>query len=105
MTLNRSIFQFPLTCLAITFITFSAAGQEPSSTRALVTIPAIRGAVLAPNFRVADFKFETPDADTSAPDPPPDTASSNQPHQGIVKRSVHRIGEDQKRLYLAPFEV
>jgi hypothetical protein len=85
-------------------LSIAAAGQERSSTFLLLPTPAIRGTVLAPNFRVADFKYETLDADPSAPDAPPDTASSTEPHQGLIKRSVHRIGQDQKRLYLAPFE-
>jgi hypothetical protein len=102
MTLIKRKLHFTFATLAV--LSIAAAGQERSSTFPLLPTPAIRGTVLAPNFRVADFKFETPDAATSSPDALPDTSSSNEPHQGIVKRSVHRIGEDQKRLYLAPFE-
>jgi hypothetical protein len=103
MTLNRSILQFTLTSLAVTLITFPAAGQESSSVNALVTPPAARGTALASNFRVGDFRLET-QPDDPAPDGAPDTSAATDPHQGLVKRSVIRIGQDQKRLYLAPFQ-
>jgi len=40
----------------------------------------------------------------SFPAPGEATSSSGKPQPGLVKRSIKRIGEDQKRLYLAPFE-
>ena len=66
--------------------------------------PGIQGTAFVPNLRLPDFRFETLDENsTASPDAAPDTSSSkSQP--GLVKRSVKRIGEDQKRLYLAPFE-
>jgi hypothetical protein len=61
---------------------------------------------LAPNFRVAAYRLETRDADDAEPDSAPDTSTtpSGAEHEGLIKRSIHRIGQDQKRLYLAPFE-
>ena len=71
----------------------------------LLPAPGIEGTALAPNFRVADFRFETLDENSStSSDAAPDTSSSKS-RPGLVKRSVKRIGEDQKRLYLAPFEL
>src|SRR5258708_18869356 len=61
-----------------------------------------QGIALAPNFRVTDFRLET--VDESADPDSPDNSSSSKPREGLVKRSIKRIGEDQKRLYLAPFE-
>jgi len=59
---------------------------------------------LAPNFRVAAFRLQPLDADRAAPDAGPNTSAATEPQQGLVKRSVIRIGQDQKRLYLAPFK-
>lgn len=68
----------------------------------LLPAPSIQGIALAPNFRVTDFRLETVD-ESAAPDSP-GNSSSSKPREGLVKRSIKRIGEDQKRLYLAPFE-
>ena len=45
-----------------------------------------------------------PSHEDNATDGSPDTSSSTEPQEGIVKRSVTRIGRDQKNLYLAPFK-
>jgi hypothetical protein len=89
----------------------SAAGQESASMPVLLTPPQVRGTVLAPNFRVASFRENTPDEDNATPADTSDDTSDVSPdapagaeHQGFLKRSVKRIGADQKRLYLAPFE-
>src|SRR5260370_2122490 len=81
-----------------------AAGQESSSTPVLVRTPSIQGTTLAPNFRVAAFRAETPEEDNASPDAPSDASTDPAVHEGLVKRSIKRIGADQKRLYLAPFE-
>jgi hypothetical protein len=64
-------------------------------------IPQIQNeeTTLAPNFRVAAFRVVAADEDSAAPDAP-----AVAEHEGFVKRSLKRIGQDQKRLYLAPFE-
>jgi membrane-associated phospholipid phosphatase len=84
----------------------AAPCQQVSSTPDLLT-PAVQETTLAPNFRVADFRVVTLPADSAAPDTAPE-AASNTPagaeHEGLIKRSIKRIGQDQKRLYLAPFE-
>ena len=83
----------------------TANSQESFSTPA--ALPAtlqIQQTVLAPNFRVGNFRLETIDADDPAPDGAPDTSASNGEHQGFVKRSIRRIGEDQKNLFKGPFE-
>src|SRR5258708_27608903 len=81
-----------------------AAGQESSSTSVLVRAPSIQGTTLAPNFRVAAFRAETPEEDNASPDVPSDASTDPAVHDGLIKRSIKRIGADQKRLYLAPFE-
>lgn len=67
--------------------------------------PQPEARVLAPNFRVTAFRVETRDNDDLAPESPADTSTPADTDQdGTVKRSIRRIGQDQKRLYLAPFE-
>lgn len=103
MTLNKSILQSTLAGLAVTLLSSAATGQEASSVPVLLTRPTIQGTALAPNFRVAAFRVETSDEDSAAPEAPSD-APAGAEQQGFVKRSIKRIGADQKRLYLAPFE-
>ena len=112
-TLNKLTLQSTLICL-VALLSSSAVGQGLASTPALLTIPQVRGTVLAPNFRVAEFRVTTSDESENdedgnnvAPDAlldPPADYPAGAEHQGIIKRSVRRIGADQKRLYLAPFE-
>ena len=102
-TLNKPTLQSTLVGFAITLVSMSAAGQEASTTPALLTTPQLRGTALAPNFRVAEFRVTSSDENDAAPEAAPD-APAGAEHQGLIKRSVKRIGADQKRLYLAPFE-
>src|ERR1017187_8491022 len=111
MTLNKLSSCYTLACAAVAILSVAASAQQPAST---LLAPMIHGTALAPNFRVADFKVVTPDdaeaaapdaadAEAAAPDPLPDSPSTPV-HQGFIKRSFIRIGQDQKRLYLAPLE-
>ena len=102
--MNKSICHSTLAGLAAILLSVVAAGQEPSSAPVLVRLPSIQGTTLAPNFRVAAFRVETPDKDVASPDAPSDASTDPAVHDGLVKRSIKRIGADQKRLYLAPFE-
>jgi hypothetical protein len=101
--LNKSTLELTLASFLVTILSVAACSQEPSSVPMLLPAPAIHGIALAPNFRVSDFRVETLD-DGTASDAPSDSSSSSEPREGLVKRSVKRIGADQKRLYLAPFE-
>jgi membrane-associated phospholipid phosphatase len=56
----------------------------------------------APSFDRSQLSFPVEPATAVAAENSPDTSISSQ--EGLVKRSVKRIGEDQKRLYLAPFK-
>jgi len=81
-----------------------AQSQDKSFAPPLLLEPGVTGTTLAPNFRVGEFRLETatgenPDADT--PQTPPNGAEQ----EGLMRRSIRKIGQDQKRLYLAPFEV
>jgi hypothetical protein len=103
--LKISTLQLTWAALAVTVLAVTANSQESFSTPA--ALPAtlqIQQTVLAPNFRVGNFRLETIDADDPAPDGAPDTSASNGEHQGFVKRSIRRIGEDQKNLFKGPFE-
>lgn len=105
--MNKRTLPFPFIAL-VAFLSVSAAGQEVASTPALLTIDQVRGTTLAPNFRVAAFRVTSSneEGDTipgAAVDSLPD-APSGAEQQGFLKRSIKRIGSDQKRLYLAPFE-
>jgi len=89
----------------VSVLSIGVHGQEPFSvSRLRLPTPGIQGTPFAPNLRLPDFRFEALDENSPAsPDAPANTSSSkSQP--GLVKRSIKLIGEDQKRLYLAPFE-
>lgn len=92
--------------LAIAAFSVPCLSQEISSSPVPVLLsPQAEANVLAPNFRVTAFRVETPDTDSLAPDSPTDTSAPASTEQdGLVKRSIRRIGQDQKHLYLAPFE-
>jgi membrane-associated phospholipid phosphatase len=80
----------------------SSSIELPSARKSLLKS---QGTALAPNFRVGDFEFKTITAEAVEPEdktPISDSGSSQQ--EGLVKRSFVRIGEDQKRIYLAPFK-
>jgi membrane-associated phospholipid phosphatase len=101
--LNKPTIQTTFAVLAIPLLGIAAAAQASSSVPVLLTLPAIQGTALAPNFRVVDFRVEEPEENNATPDALPDAPTGAQ-QQGFMKRSIKRIGVDQKRLYLAPFE-
>jgi hypothetical protein len=88
----------------MTTAVFTLAASSQSVVPALSSAPEIRGTELAPNFRVAAFRLATSDADQAMADPRDSTATETDQHEGWIKRSVKRIGQDQKRLYLVPAE-
>jgi hypothetical protein len=102
MTLNQSTLRSTLAGLAVALAAVAASGQRPSAVPVLLPAQELRGTTLAPNFRVADFRVM--EDDDPAPENGPETSTKAATQDGLVKRSVKRIGEDQKRLYLAPFE-
>ncbi len=85
-------------------------GQTSEAIPELLPSLQVRGTALAPNFRVAPFRVrEVPEetsmetaADAAGADP--DANKGSDAHGGKVKRAIVLIGQDQKRLYLAPFE-
>jgi len=101
--LNKPTIQTTFAVLAIPLLGIAATAQESSSVPVLLTLPAVQGTTLAPNFRVADFRVDEPEELNATPDALPD-APTVAKQQGFMKRSIKRIGADQKRLYLAPFE-
>src|SRR5258706_14737278 len=100
--MNKSILQSTVAGLAIVLLSLAAPGQKSSSTTVFLPTPVIKGTALAPNLRMAAFRLPPLDADNTAPAPEGSEKSDTQ--EGLVKRSIKRIGADQKRLYLAPFE-
>ncbi len=90
--------------LACTLLCLASSAQEVPNSPVLLPLPQTQGTALAPNFRVVAFQLETLPDDNGQPDALPDTSYSSSQHESLVKRSVTRIGEDQRRLYLAPFE-
>jgi len=104
-TLIKSTLQLTLTAFAVTVLAVAAKSQESSSRIPfLPATPAIHVMTPAPNFRVGDFRLETLDADDPAPDDGPDTSATTGQQQGLVKRSIRRIGQDQKFIFRGPFE-
>ena len=102
--LHKLVLQSALPGLAVALLSVAASGQESSSPPVVPARPEIQGTVLTPNFRVAAYDWKTLHEDNGTPDSAPETSVVASPQQGIVKRSVIRIGKDQKHLYLAPFE-
>ena len=90
--------------LVITLFSISAPCQEGPSAPVLLLAPGSEGTALAPNFRVANFRMVTLDADTPVPDGPPNASAGDGRHEGLVRRSIRRIGQDQKLLFKGPFE-
>jgi hypothetical protein len=103
--LNKSTLQLTLAAFAAAQLAVAATAQESSSiTLVPPATPAIQQTALAPNFRVGDFRLEPLDADNSASDDAPNTSAGTDHQQGLVKRSIRRIGQDQKNLFRGPFE-
>jgi len=87
-------------------LSISAVGQDATSGPQLLPAPQAGEIILAHNFRVAAFRLDAVDlnGNDGARDAASNTSTATEPREGLVKRSVKRIGADQKRLYLAPFE-
>lgn len=100
----KPLLELTLAGLAVILFSVGALAQETSVTPVLLPESEMQATTLAPNFRVAAFRLETPVEDSDAPDNASSTSADSNPHDGLVKRSVKRIGQDQKRLYLAPFK-
>src|SRR5579863_2715166 len=104
---KQTLFHQPIFLgLASTLLSLVAYCQESSSAPVLLPALATQETTLAPNFRVAAFSLETDQADTDEQDSASNTltAPSGAQQEGLVKRSIKRIGQDQKHLYLGPFE-
>lgn len=102
MTLTKATLQLTLAALAVTVLAVVANCQE--STSPTPAVPAIQRTALRPAFRPGDFPLPTLDADNPAPGTGADTSAGAEQHQGLLKRSIIRIGQDQKHLYRGPFE-
>ncbi len=99
--MNKSILQLTAAALAIPVLAVAANSQESSSTTAATTIQSTPAAA---DFRLSDFRLETLDEDNPSPDGAPSSSTSTDHQPGLVKRSIIRIGQDQKHLYRGPFE-
>jgi len=104
-TLNKLIVPLTLAAWAVTILAATASSQESSSITPLPPVtPASRGTALASNFRVGDFRLETVDVDNPVPDDRTNTSTGADQREGLVKRSIRRIGQDQKFIFKGPFE-
>ena len=105
MTLNKSILQLTRAAFALTALAIAANSQESSPpTPVLPAAPTTQQMAPVPSFRIGDFRLETPDADSPSPDSAPDASAGSDQRPGLVKRSIIRIGQDQKFLFKGPFE-
>src|SRR5580704_8970537 len=105
MTLNESILQLTRAALAVTALAVAASSQESSpATPLLPAAPTTQQMASVRSFRIGDFRLETPNADSPSPDSPPDASANSDQRPGLVKRSIIRIGQDQKFLFKGPFE-
>jgi membrane-associated phospholipid phosphatase len=101
--------QLPTRFLATLFLGLTAAlfplaawSQGKPFTRFLPAPVESEDAPPASNFHVEALRLEPSSPEDGAPNG--DAAADSSQHKGLVKRSVERIGADQKRLYLAPFK-
>lgn len=93
------------TCVGVlSLLSLSAFSQDTPFNPELLQPAPIQETVLAPNLRVAAFRLQPLDEDSASHDAAPDSSAATEPQQGLVKRSITRIGQDQERLYLAPFK-
>lgn len=88
----------------VAILSIAASGQELSSPSFLLPTSAVPAATLAPNFRVGDFRLTALDAGSPSPEGEPDASTGEDQHPGLVRRSIRRIGQDQKLLFKGPFE-
>jgi hypothetical protein len=103
--LNKTTLALTLAAFAVTVLAVAANSQESSSiTLVLPAPPAIQQTAPVPNFRVGDFRLETLDEDNQTPDGTPNTSAGTETQQGLAKRSIIRIGQDQELLFRGPFE-
>ena len=106
--LNALLLQSTFASIALSLLSVAACGQESSPAVVLVNQLQPEGKTLAPNFRVADFRVTTAPDEAADMDEEGGGAALGAPNgaeqEGLLKRSAKRIGQDQKRLYLAPFE-
>jgi hypothetical protein len=106
MTLKKSILQPTLIGLAISFLSPAVAAQE-STVAPVFTAPAVQpmpALSQTSTLRIGDFRIESLDADNPLPDGPPDNSTATEHQPGLVKRSIIRIGQDQKFIFKGPFE-
>jgi hypothetical protein len=104
--LKKSILRLTHAALTVTALAGSANSQEsslPLITPLLAAAPATQQIAPLSNFRIGDFPLETLNADRS-PDGATDASADPDQQPGFVKRSVIRIGQDQKLLFKGPFE-
>src|SRR5579863_299792 len=102
--MNRPLFLRHSILLGVTSLLFCfpATCQQPSSYSQLpMASPMVQGPVVSPNFRVEELRLDDP---APASDSTPNVAAESDQEQGLVKRSIKRIGRDQEALYLAPFK-
>lgn len=110
---SQSIFA----TIALILLSLSAQGQSQNAENLspFPQSPDPQTKLLAPNFRVADFSLESSPGESSETvskevatvgvgDDASSANSSSSQQEGLIKRSVIRIGGDQKRIYLAPFK-
>jgi hypothetical protein len=102
--LNKPILQLTQAALLVAALAVAANSQESPVIAPLMPAASVSEQAPAPNFRTGDFRVETPNADNTSPDGAPDASADSDPRPGFMKRSIIRIGQDQKLIYKGPFE-
>ena len=103
--MNKSILQLTRAVLLVGALAVAANSQE--STLIMPLLPAAsptQPVAPVPNLRIGDFRVETLNADHPSPDGAPDASPDPGQQRGFMKRSLIRIGQDQKFIYKGPFE-
>ena len=103
--MNKSILQLTRAVLLVTALAVAANSQEPTLIMPLLPAASPTQPVApVPNLRIGDFRVETLNADHPSPDGAPDASPDPGQQRGFMKRSLIRIGQDQKFIYKGPFE-
>ena len=104
--MNKSILQLTLAALAVPALAATAYSQEsPSTGPSLPASTAIQQTTPAPYIRVQDFRLHPlEDEDSPGLNGAPEPSAGTGHQDGLLKRTIKRIGVDQKNLYRGPFE-
>lgn len=105
--MNRLLFLQNSTLLAVASVLFcvpASCQQLANYGQLLPPSPTVQAPALATNFHVENLRLDVSDDEATPSDSTPTVTAESDQQEGLVKRGIKRIGRDQEKLYLAPFE-